>query len=1034
MDKIENYDFKAVEESVLEFWSENKIHEKANEKNKGKERYYFLDGPPYTSGKVHIGTAWNKSLKDCVLRFKRMKGLDVWDRAGYDMHGLPTAHAVEKKLGINGKEEILKFGVDKFIQECKDLSINNMKVMNQDFTRLGVWMDFENAYQTMSDEYIEGEWWLIKKAHENKRLYEGKRTMTWCADCGTALAKHELEYQQVTEPSIYLKFPVVGSEKEFLIVWTTTPWTIPYNMAVMVNPNLDYVKAKVGDETWIVAKALTAFIPATAGQKFEVIEEFKGDKLEGIKYKHPLEEQISYFKEVDSDKLHTVLLSEEYVDTSAGSGLVHCAPGCGPEDYEVGHKNGLPPFNELDEHGVFKESMGKFAGIVAKKDDQKIIDLLDESGSLIATSPVEHDYAHCWRCKHPVIFRTTTQWFFKIEDLKETMRELNKSINWVPDYAGSRQFDSWLDNLRDNSITRQRFWGTPLPIWRCECGEYDVIGSIKELEEKSGQKPKDIHKPFIDEISWKCKCGKDMKRIPDILDVWVDAGVAAWTCLDYPQKTELFEKMFPADFIMEGIDQIRGWFNLLFVASMISLKKPSYKAVYMHGFINDAQGRKMSKSLQNYILPEEVVDKYGADTFRFYSIGGTNPGQDLNYNFDDMKVKHRNLIVLWNLHKFLAEYSGLIGKNPKEIQPKLEIEEKYILSKLNSTIKKVTELFETYKLNEVPLAVEELFLELSRTYVQLVREKSSTGSDEDKETVLYTLYHVLMGCLKMLTPIVPMVTEQMYLNLKERFGLEEESIHLTDWPKVTENLIDSKLEENIEIAKSVIQGVLSGREKAKLGVRWPISEAIVVSEKEEVRMAAEGLSHMIKTQGNVKEVKAQEDFVGVHKTMKPDYAKLNPEFKEDSPSIIAQISTQSLESISDHLEKEGVFVITANGKKFELKKEHFIEETTVNPPFVMAEAKGIDVYINTELTPELEGEGYSRELMRRVQAFRKKEGLEKKDNIELFISGDTDMIKEHADVIKEKVGASSIEFTGKGSKSEKVKIKDKEFEVSFNLK
>src|SRR3989344_597209 len=594
---IQNYDAVKLEPEILEFWKKNNIYEKAKEKNKGKKKFYFLDGPPYTSGKVHLGTAWNKSLKDSVLRYKRMQGFDVWDRAGYDMHGMPTEQAVEKNLGIKNKDEIPNFGIANFVRECKEFAITNLMAMNNDFKRIGVWMDFENPYKSVDNNYMEGEWWLIKKAYENDRLYEGEKTMHWCFSCATSLAKHELEYENVKDDSIFVKFQVKGKENEFLIIWTTTPWTIPFNLGVMVNPNLDYVRAKVGNETWIVAKSLAApFISGVADKKFEIIEEFKGNDLLGLKYIHPFENEISQFKELEKKhpKVHTVVLSEEYVDTSAGTGLVHMAPGCGPEDYEVGHRNDIPPFNTLTEQGIFDDSIPFLAGIKAK-------------GVLIAKTKVEHDYAHCWRCKNPVIFRTTTQWFFKIEDLKGKMRELNKGIKWIPDFAGSRNFDNWLSNLRDNGITRQRYWGTPMPIWRCnQCKEFVVIGSIDELKKLAVRIPEDLHKPWIDEVTIKCKCGHKKERIPNILDVWIDAGSASWNCLDFPRRKDLFDKLYPADFILEGIDQIRGWFNLLFVASMIAMDNVSFKSVYMHGFINDAQGRKMSKSLGNYILPQEV--------------------------------------------------------------------------------------------------------------------------------------------------------------------------------------------------------------------------------------------------------------------------------------------------------------------------------------------------------------------------------------------------------------------------------------------
>ncbi|MBI2649874.1 class I tRNA ligase family protein [Candidatus Woesearchaeota archaeon] len=482
---IQNYDATKLEPEILDFWKKHGIYEKAKEKNKGKRKFYFLDGPPYTSGKVHLGTAWNKALKDSVLRYKRMQGFDVWDRAGYDMHGMPTEQAVEKNLGLKHKDEIPVYGIANFVNACREFAITNMLSMNQDFKRIGVWMDFDNPYQSIQNTFMEGEWWLIKKAYENGRLYEGEKTMHWCASCATSLAKHELEYENVTDDSIFVKFPIKSKKDEFLIIWTTTPWTIPFNLGVMANPNLDYVRAKVGNEIWIVAKALaSSFISGVAEKQFSILEEFKGNKLVGLEYTHPFENETHQFRELKKkhSKVHTVVMSEEYVDISAGTGLVHMAPGCGPEDYEIGHRNGIPPFNTLTERGVFDETSGIFSGFVAKKDDKKITEEIRKKGLLVAETKIEHDYAHCWRSKDPIIYRTTTQWFFKIEDLKDRMRELNKSIKWVPDFAGSRNFDNWIANLRDNGITRQRYWGTPLPVWKCkQCNDFVVVGSIDEL-------------------------------------------------------------------------------------------------------------------------------------------------------------------------------------------------------------------------------------------------------------------------------------------------------------------------------------------------------------------------------------------------------------------------------------------------------------------------------------------------------------------------------------------------------------------------
>jgi len=1043
---MEKYDPVNQEKEILKFWEDKNVHQKAKEKNKGKKQFYFLDGPPYTSGKVHIGTAWNKSLKDMVLRYKRMKGLDVWDRAGYDMHGMPTEQGTEKKLGIKHKDEIPKFGVGKFVKACRDFAETNLKLMNKDFIRLGVWMDFKNPYKSVENTFMEGEWWLIKKAHENKRLYEGQKTMHWCARCATSLAKHELEYKKVKDDSIFVKFPLRGKTNEFLIVWTTTPWTIPFNLGVMVHPELDYIKAKVNSEVWIVAKALAEpLINNVVDKKFEILEEFKGKKLEGLKYDHPFSDTIKDYQELEQKhpKVHSIVLSEEYVDLSAGTGLVHMAPGCGPEDYEVGHRNQIPPFNNLSEAGIFPENFGEFGNLKAKKDDKKIVEALDKRNVLIAKTKVEHDYAHCWRCKEPIIYKTTTQWFFKIEDLKEKMRKLNKKIYWMPDYAGSKNFDNWLENLRDNGITRQRYWGTPLPVWRCKnCKDYVVIGSIKELENMAGKLPEDLHKPWIDEVKIKCNCGGEKERIPDILDVWIDAGSASWNCLDFPRRKDLFAKLYPADFILEGIDQIRGWFNLLFVASMVAINNESFKAVYMHGFINDAQGRKMSKSLGNYILPQEVVDKYGVDTFRYYSIGGTDAGLDLNYNFDDMKVKHKNLTVLWNLHNYVIDLAKNLKVNPKELKINkndISIEEKYIFSKLNSTVKKVSDLLEKYKLNEVPLLIEELYLELSRTYIQLTRDKSSIGSDKEKKIVLYTVYHTLMEILKIFSPVAPFITEKIYLNLKKEFSLKEESIHLNNWPSYNEKFIDKNLELEMEHINNIIQNALSIREKIQLGIRWPLKEIIVATKDKKVVKAVEKLKEIIKKQVNVKEVDVQEELSGINLSVKPDFSQLGPDFGDKAPKIIAHLSIDSPETILSHIEKDGKYTIKVDGKKVNIVKEHLIVQREVPEPYVESNFKGGFVYLNREMDDKLEAEGFSREVMRRVQALRKKSGFEKSDKISLFIKTDEDlkeMLDKWEKTIKEKVNASTLKISElkparKLKNHSKEKVRNENFELFF---
>mgnify|MGYP006273375013 CR=1 FL=1 len=1037
-----NYDFKEVEPRVLDFWQKNNVWQKVKKKNEGKQKFYFLDGPPYTSGKVHIGTAWNKSLKDAILRFKRMKGFDAWDRAGYDMHGMPTEMATMKELGIEDKDDIEKMGISDFVKSCEKLAVRNMQEMNKDFTRLGVWMDFENAYQPIRPEYIEGEWWLIKKAHENKRLYLGEKTMTWCPRCSTALAKHELEYKKVTDHSIYLKFLVTGTDNEYIIVWTTTPWTIPFNLGVMASPEITYVKAKVNDEIWILAKdLLDEVIAEKAGNDYEIIEEFTGDKIKGLKYHHPLYEELKHrYDEISSksEKVHSIVMSAEYVTTEAGTGLVHMAPGCGPEDYEVGHREGILPFNACDEKGFYDNKMGPFSGFSAKGDEKKFVDYFKNKGILVKSEKYHHDYAHCWRCKSAVIYRTTSQWFFRVEDLKENMRELNRQIKWVPDYAGSKNYDSWLENLRDNGITRQRYWGTPLPVWKCDkCNEYVVIGSVDELKTYSDHVPKDLHKPWIDKVKWDCKCGGKMRREPDILDVWIDAGSASWNCLDFPRNIELFNEMYPADFILEGIDQIRGWFNLLFVASMVSMEKPSFKAVYMHGFVQDAQGRKMSKSLGNYILPGEVVTKYGADTLRYYMIGGTNPGQDINYNFDDMKIKHRNLGILWNLMNLLIDATNTYKITPgKADRNKFGLSEMYIISKMNSAIKAQTQALDNYLINETPFNAEELFLELSRTYIQLVRDKLNQGTTDEKQLVIDVIYEVLFNCLKIFAPVCPMIVEDIYQNIKEKFGLQELSIHGLAWPEVNETEINKKVENDFESSAEVIQAILYAREKAQLGQRWPLLKTTVVTQNKSTKEAIERMEELIKSQTNVKEIETVERFSAVKTKVLPNVAQLGKEFGAKKDRVIERLLATSTKTLFNELEKGG-HELTVDGEKMLIQEKHIKVERELPEHLIETEFRNGQVYLDKTLTPELETEGFSRELIRRVQDLRKSAGLKRNDDVELKVQTESKMIERLAtfsDEIKDKVGAISLEFAENmkhHSNKKSEKIKGREFIISL---
>jgi len=1082
---ITNYSYSEIEPKVISFWEQQKIYPKLKEKNKDGKKFYFLQGPPYTNGRIHIGHAWNNTLKDQVMRYERMKGLNVWDRGGYDMHGLPTENKVQEMLKLKTKKDIEKHGVEPFIKECIKFSSENALIMNKDLWRLGVWMDHENAYWPIKNSFMSAEWWLIKKAEEHKRLYKKEKVMQWCASCETALAKHELEYETLTEKSIFLKFRIVGSvdkqgkfteklvedvkgEKlpQYLIIWTTTPWTIPFNLAVMVNPEIEYVKARVDNEIWYVAKALSGiFIGAVANKQFQTLAEIKGEELFGLKYEHPLcSSEIKgthtpedykllkhHFEEIGkkSPRLHTVLLTKEYCDASAGSGLVHCAPGCGPEDYEVGEAHGIPPFNKLDERGMFAD-MGVMDGLVAKKDDKKFIELLDSAGALVATNDVEHEYAHCWRCHHPVVFRATVQWFMKTEDVKEKILQANKSVTWVPKKA-NRSFESWIENLRDNSITRQRYWGTPVPIWECEdlkCNKYVVIGSSEELKQKSitGKIPDDLHRPWIDSVQIKCECEKTMHRVEDVLDVWLDSGTVSWNCLDYPENKNLMKEYFPADLILEATEQARLWFSMLMISSFISMDKPCYKAVYNHGMILDYQGMKMSKSQGNIISPYEVIDKYGADVLRYYMCE-VPAGENINFSWEDIKIKQRHLGILWNVHKYLMELCNLNNVNPDQLSEKAydanEAEEAYILSKLNTTIKKVTLLYEEYMLDETIAPITELFLELSRTYIQLIREKSASGTESEKQTVIKTIYTVLLESIKMLSTICPFVTEAMYQNIKSEFGLKEESVHLLSWPSVNENFVDTELETQMEFAKNSIQGILNCRERAAIGVRWPLLEVVIVTSDDEISEAVKQFEELIKRQTNIKEIIVAAEFGHAKINVSLNTSSLGKDFGAKAPKILSASETKNPVSIYHKIKQDGKYPLNISSETIYLTEAHLIIERELPKEIIHTELKGMEIYLNTKVTKELESEGFAREIVRRIQQSRKQAKLEKQDEIELHIMVDEEFSKElnlflkkKPEYIQTKAGARkfALEISGPGKKyanTETFTIKDKKIEIYF---
>ncbi len=852
MEKLEEYTL-AKEEEVRKFWEKNSIAKKARKGKAKAKGFYMMDGPPYASGHIHIGTALNKIVKDITMRNKRMQGLSVLDQPGYDTHGLPIENKVEKKLGFKTKAEIEKYGVDKFIMECRNFATEHIGIMNREFDNLGVWMDWENPYLTLNSEYIEAIWWTFKKADEKGLLYLDKYPVHVCPHCETAVAYNEIEYVKQTDTSIYVKFKVKGKENTYLVIWTTTPWTLPSNTGVMAHPKFEYVEAGVGTETWILAKERLQQLMDAAEAGYTIKKEFKGKELEGMQYENPLSKNLNIdwndikkypplgksafenkkIKMVSGnlpqpgDLAYRVIMSERYVSIEDGTGLVHTAPGCGKEDYDAGTKAGLPVVSIVGINGLLEKEAGKYAGKKARAVDAEIIEDLAQMNALIYRHNYTHDYPVCWRCKSPLLMISTPQWFFRVTQIQKRMIELNETVEWYPSW-GKDRFRNWLENLGDWPVSRQRYWGTPLPIWICNsCGNRKIMGSAKELKEHYKGKIKDLHKPWIDEVQWGCKkCGKGtMKRIPEVLDVWFDSGVTSWGSIGYPSKKEKFEKYWPADINIEGKDQIRGWWNSQLITSTICFDEKPFKAIAMHGLILDVDKREMHKSGGNIIAPKEIIEKHNRDYLRFY-LAENFKGEDMAFDVNAFKDVQRFFNTLWNSYNYAATYLELDFKKHEKISAaKLETEDKWIISKLNLLAKEVKENYNSYNYPKVVSLIEYFVLEeFSRTYIKLVRER---GKGKIKKALDATFSHVLYSLIRMLAPITPHIAEHFYLHAKRK-GMQE-SIHLTELPEFEKKNYSEPLEKEMEKAKQIIQESLSMREQNQLRLRWPLKELVLVT-------------------------------------------------------------------------------------------------------------------------------------------------------------------------------------------------------------
>ncbi|WP_456365496.1 isoleucine--tRNA ligase [Thermococcus sp.] len=1029
-----------LEEKIERFWEENNTYEKVKASRANGPKYYFLDGPPYVSGAIHLGTAWNKVIKDMIIRFRTMQGYNVRRQPGFDMHGLPIEVKVEQALGLKVKKDIeTQIGVDNFIKKCKEFALNNLKIMTEQFKMLGVWMDWSSPYMTIKNEYIESGWFTLKRAWEKGLLEKDKRVLHWCPRCETALAEHEVrgEYKLRKDPSIYVKFPVEGKTNEYLLIWTTTPWTLPANLAVTVHPEYEYAKVKIetdsGEEHWIIAKALVERVLNEVGVKGEIVETFEGKELEGVRYVHVLMDEYPAQKEFREkyEWAHRVILGE-HVTLEDGTGLVHTAPGHGEEDFEVGKRYGLPIYSPVDDEGRYTEGFWK--GTYVKDADPEIIEHLREKGYLVKAGTIEHKYPHCWRCKTPLIFRATDQWFLKVSKVKDTIiKENDEKVTWYPDWVKVR-YDNGVLNSGDWVISRQRYWGIPLPIWQSEDGEIYVVGSFKELVEKSvaievnGERielpedyneklkvieeklgPEDLHRPYVDAFIIKVN-GKEMKRVKDVVDVWFDSGIASWASLDYPRTEENFRKLWPADFIVEGEDQVTKWFYSQQAASVIAFDTVPYRHVAMHGYVLDEKGDKMSKSLGNIIRPEEVVQREGRDPFRFYMLWATNPWENLRFSWKGLAQVKRMLNILWNVYVLSATYMGLDNFDPTKLKPEelpFREEDRWILSRVNSLIGEVTEGIETFRLTKATRAIYNFVVEdLSRWYVRLIRKRMWVESnDPDKLAAYYTVWKVFDVLLRLMAPFTPYIAEEIYQNLLRPFvGIE--SVHLLDWPKADERAINEELEREMDVVRKIVEAGSSARQRAKIKLRYPVRRIIIETGDETVKKAVERLNRLLKDQINAKEVVVGS--VERELIIKPNFAKVGPEFKGDAKLVIAWISEHGRE-----LYEKGEMDVEIEGKTFHLTREHLTIEEKLPDFFVAEDFEGGKVFIDKTLTRELLAEGLAREFVRRIQEMRKRLDLDVNDRIRVTIETseeNRELLSENLDYIMKETRATEVVF------------------------
>ncbi len=1019
-----NMNFVEREKKIEKFWKDENIFEKSIESRKKGTPYVFYDGPPTANGKPHIGHVLTRVIKDMIPRYRTMKGYMVPRKAGWDTHGLPVELEVEKMLGLDGKEQIEQYGLEPFIEHCKE-SVWKYKGMWEDFSStVGFWADMDNPYVTYHDDYIESEWWALKQIWEKGLLYKGFKIVPYCPRCGTPLSSHEVAqgYKDVKERSAIARFKVKG-EDAYILAWTTTPWTLPSNVALCVNPDEDYVKVQSADGyVYYLAQALCDTVLGSLADKdsdkpaYEILETYKGKELEYKEYE-PLFDCALGICEKQHKKAYYVTC-DTYVTLTDGTGVVHIAPAFGEDDANVGRKYDLPFVQLVDGKGEMTKET-PYAGVFCKKADPMVLEDLDKKGLLFSAPKFEHSYPHCWRCGTPLIYYARESWFIKMTAVKEDLIRNNNTINWIPESIGKGRFGDWLENIQDWGISRNRYWGTPLNIWECECGKQMAIGSREELKSLSKNYPEggvELHRPFIDQVTITCPdCGKEMHRVPEVIDCWFDSGAMPFAQHHYPfENKELFESQFPAQFISEAVDQTRGWFYSLLAESTLLFNKAPYENVIVLGHVQDENGQKMSKSKGNAVDPFDALETYGADAIRWYFYINSAPWLPNRFHGKAVMEGQRKFMgTLWNTYAFFVLYANIDNFDASKYTleyDKLPVMDKWLLSKVNSMVKAVDNYLGNYQIPEAARALQEFVDDMSNWYVRRSRERFwAKGMEQDKINAYMTLYTALVTIAKTAAPMIPFMTEDIYQNLVRSIDKDApESIHLCDFPTVKEEWIDEKLEADMdEVLKIVVLG-RAARNTANIKNRQPIARMFVKADHE----LSEFYQEIIEDELNVKTVEFTDDVRAFTSyTFKPQLKTVGPKYGKQLGAIRQALSSLDGNEAMDTLNEKGALTFEFDGTEVVLTEEDLLIDMAQKEGFVTEKDNYVTVVLDTNLTPELIEEGFVREIVSKIQTMRKEAGFEVMDHIRVFQDENdkiADLLKVHGDEIKREVMADSI--------------------------